>query len=89
MAPDEIYDPVHRPRHYVGKAEPFDFIQARGLNFAEGNVIKYICRWRKKGGAQDLYKAKFYVEALIKEAGKAEYLADRMSEDEIKIGGTD
>lgn len=89
MAPDETYDPIYRPAHYVGEAEPFDFIQARGLNFAEGNVIKYICRWRKKGGAQDLHKAKFYVEALLNEASKNEYLVERMSEDEIKVGGTD
>ena len=89
MAPDEMFDPIHRPRHYVGEAEPFDFITARGLNFAEGNIIKYVCRWRKKGGAQDLHKAKFYIEKLLKEAAKDEYRAGLADEEDIKVGGTD
>ena len=43
------------PKHYSQfKIEPFDFIHANGLGFAEGNVIKYVCRWREKNGVEDL-----------------------------------
>lgn len=46
--------------------QPFDVIDAFGLDFYEGNVVKYICRWRKKDGLEDLYKARNYVEEVIK-----------------------
>ena len=62
MLSDEI-----SPKHYSQfKIEPFDFIHENGLGFAEGNVIKYVCRWREKNGVQDLEKAKQYIEMLIK-----------------------
>jgi hypothetical protein len=36
----------------------------------EGNVIKYVSRWRSKGGIADLHKAKHYIDLLIEmEAG--------------------
>ena len=37
-----------------------------GLGFAEGNVVKYVCRWREKNGVEDLEKAIRYIELLIK-----------------------
>lgn len=45
--------------------QPVEFIHANALGYFEGNVIKYISRWRKKGGVADLQKAKHYVELLI------------------------
>ena len=53
------------PKHYHLKIEPWDFIYANQLSFAEGNVIKYICRWREKDGVEDLKKAKQYIDMLI------------------------
>jgi hypothetical protein len=54
------------PKHYSNlPIEPWDFIQQNKLDFFEGNVIKYICRWRAKGGADDLRKAITYIEKLI------------------------
>jgi hypothetical protein len=35
------------------------------IPYIEGNVIKYVCRWRKKNGIEDLKKAKHYLELLI------------------------
>lgn len=35
------------------------------LGFCEGNIIKYICRYKEKNGLQDLEKAKHYIEMLI------------------------
>lgn len=45
--------------------QPVEFIHANALGYFEGNVVKYISRWRKKGGVADLQKAKHYVELLI------------------------
>ena len=52
--------------HYSRLAiEPIQFIEANGLNYCEGNAVKYISRWRNKNGLEDLNKAKWYVERLI------------------------
>jgi hypothetical protein len=38
---------------------------ANDLDFCEGNVVKYITRWRDKGGVESLRKIKHYVDFLI------------------------
>ena len=50
---------------YVGDVQPIDLIIAQDLSFLEGNIVKYICRYRVKGGLEDLEKAKWYLERLI------------------------
>ena len=60
-------DIIKHPKHYIANAiEPIDFIIANKLNFCEGNVVKYISRWRLKNGVEDLKKAKQYIDFLIK-----------------------
>lgn len=61
------------PGHYKDKAiQPWDFIVSNNLGYLEGNVVKYISRWRQKGGVEDLRKAKHYIEKLIEvETGTA------------------
>ena len=39
---------------------------ANGLDFCEGNVIKYVSRWKQKGGVADLHKARQYLDFIIK-----------------------
>jgi hypothetical protein len=51
--------------HYLKKVQPWDFILANDLGFLEGNIIKYISRYKSKGGLVDLYKARHYLEKLI------------------------
>ena len=52
--------------HYRELAiQPVEFIHANGIGYMEGNVIKYVTRWRSKGGIADLHKAKHYIELLI------------------------
>ena len=52
--------------HYKNMAiQPVEYIHANGLGYFEGNVIKYVSRWRKKGGLSDLEKAKHYIQLLI------------------------
>lgn len=47
------------------KIQPTEYITANGIGFCEGNVIKYVSRWRDKGGVSDLEKARHYIEILI------------------------
>ena len=45
--------------------QPVEFIHKNNIPYIEGNVIKYISRWRDKGGIADLEKAKHYIDLLI------------------------
>lgn len=45
--------------------QPFQYIHANGIGFAEGCAIKYLSRWRAKGGVEDLRKARHFIEMLI------------------------
>jgi hypothetical protein len=45
--------------------QPVEYIYANALGYFEGNVVKYVSRWRKKNGIADLEKAKHYIELLI------------------------
>lgn len=47
------------------KIQPIEYIHANGIPFAEGCVIKYVTRWREKGGMRDLEKAKHFIELLM------------------------
>ena len=47
------------------KIQPVTYAMMNNLGFAEGNVVKYISRYKKKGGLQDLRKARHYIELLI------------------------
>ena len=52
--------------HYCGMAiQPVEFIHRNGLGFCEGAAIKYLCRWRNKGGLDDLRKARHFIDLLI------------------------
>lgn len=68
-------DVQHGGRHYKQLGiEPWDYVAANGLGFFEGNAVKYLTRWRSKGGVEDLCKAQHYIDKLIeleqsKEAG--------------------
>lgn len=52
--------------HYKDlKIQPIEYIHANNIPFAEGCAIKYLTRWRSKGGIPDLEKAKHFIELLI------------------------
>jgi hypothetical protein len=54
------------PEYYTNKPiEPIAFILANQIPYCEGNVIKYLVRWKEKGGVEDLRKAKRYIDFLI------------------------
>ena len=45
--------------------QPVEFIHRNGIGFCEGAAIKYLARWRAKGGLQDLRKARHFIDLLI------------------------
>ena len=52
--------------HYKRLAiQPVEYITANGIGYMEGNAIKYLTRWRDKGGITDLEKARHYIDLLI------------------------
>jgi hypothetical protein len=58
--------------HYKDlKIQPIEYIHANNLGYAEGNVIKYVTRWRKKDGRKDLEKARHYIDLLLELEGRA------------------
>lgn len=67
-------DAVNHPSHYTDKQiEVIDYIrdtqtQEEFVGYCLGNVIKYVSRWRKKGGVEDLKKAQVYLGWAIEKA---------------------
>lgn len=56
--------------HYKDmKIQPVEYIHKNGIGFAEGCVIKYVSRWRAKGGVEDLKKARHFLDLLIELEG--------------------
>ena len=52
--------------HYKHFHIPYEFISKNDLSFFQGNVIKYVCRYKFKNGVEDLEKIKHYCELEIK-----------------------
>jgi len=71
MTDKSIFDGVlpqeKGPKHYKRYTiQPFEFISKNELNFFQGNVIKYACRYKMKDGIKDLEKIIHYCELEIK-----------------------
>ena len=66
-----VPDMVNSPSHYQGKVECIDAIEAAldGLHgmdaMCTGNAIKYLFRWKRKGGHEDLRKARWYINRIL------------------------
>ena len=59
------------PDYYQrGNIEVTDFIIDQSMSFLEGNVVKYITRYKEKSGIEDLRKARWYLEKRIEELVK-------------------
>lgn len=61
-------DLVNHPPHYgaVNGVEPLDVMEALDLPHHLSCVLKYVWRYRRKDGLQDLKKARFYLDRFIK-----------------------
>ncbi len=75
LFPPPEADKVNHPAHYTaGKVECIDALEAatEGLTGIEAvctaNAIKYLWRWKRKGGQEDLRKARWYINRLLGDA---------------------
>lgn len=64
-------DIINKPPHYQGEVEAIDSIKAAMSyeafkGYCQGNALKYIIRYDRKNGVEDLRKAEWYINRLIK-----------------------
>jgi len=52
--------------------QPLEFITKNKLSYIQGNIIKYVTRYKDKNGVEDLQKAKHYIDLLIELEDKNE-----------------
>ena len=52
-------------RHYTSPMQHWDYVLANNIPYLEAQIIKYLTRWRKKNGLQDLEKAQHFLTKLI------------------------
>lgn len=69
---DEAFEEMERKSHkqvggdhYFNAIQPWDIIRAWDLNYWEGNIVKYVLRHKGKNKAEDLEKARHYLDYLI------------------------
>lgn len=65
--------------------QPVEYIYKNNIGYFEGNVIKYVSRWRSKNGIQDLEKAKHYIELLIEMESPKEFHPTELESLQIEI----
>jgi hypothetical protein len=73
MTSKDIFDDAFPQGRQVGGShyknmiiQPYEFIAKNELSFFQGNVVKYVCRYKNKNGVQDLQKIIHYCELEIK-----------------------
>lgn len=71
------FEPLNKQvggNHYKSlKIQPVEYILANELGWCEGNIVKYITRWRQKNGLDDVRKVIHYAEILLAEEEKKMY----------------
>ncbi len=76
-------DPVNHPAHYTGHPSGVECIDiTEHCNFCIGNAIKYLWRHDRKGGIEDLEKAKWYIDREIArlKADKSPICEDKLAD---------
>ena len=73
MTNKDMFDEVFPQDKQIGGShykffniQPYEFISKNDLSFFQGNVIKYVCRYKHKNGVEDLEKIKHYCDLEIK-----------------------
>ena len=68
MSKKKTQDIINRPAHYSQGIDTIDYIRSWEMDYVRGNIVKYVTRFPYKGTPlQDLQKAKWYIEYLIKQ----------------------
>lgn len=61
----EVINNKIKPSYYGNGIDVIEFCLRNNLTFMQGNVIKYVTRYKNKNGIEDLEKAKEYIDRLI------------------------
>ena len=65
---NSLKESINHPMHYGGENDTYEtikVIEAWEMDFIEGNILKYLRRYKKKNGLEDLQKSLWYLEYLI------------------------
>ena len=73
IIPDVLDTQIGGSHYQNYPIQPLEYTLANNLNFCQGNVVKYITRYKDKNGIEDLRKARHYVEILIEGYEKATF----------------
>lgn len=65
------------------RIQPIEYIMGNEIPFAEGCIIKYVSRWRSKGGIADLEKARHFIEMLIEQEKGSEREQGQFDNEEV------
>ena len=68
---------INRQAEITTKTFTYEFIAKNDLSFFQGNVIKYVCRYKHKNGIEDLEKIKHYCDLEIKKMKDAKKKQNR------------
>lgn len=68
----KVFDDKIIPKYYGDEIDVIKFVLTNNLDFMQGNIIKYIVRYKSKNGIEDLLKAKEYLDRLIEEEYRIE-----------------
>ena len=71
-----LMDKISPDYNQKGNIEVTDFIIDQSMSFLEGNVVKYLARYKEKSGIEDLRKARWYIDKLIDERMKTKPLKE-------------
>ena len=72
--------------HYQLAIQPIDYIMDNGLDYMQGNVIKYVTRYKNKNGIDDLRKAAHYIEMMIeREQGRHNWFNEEADTSDTNI----
>ncbi len=63
-------DMINHPSHYTKGIETIDYIKSWDMDYIEGNIIKYITRYKYKNKKEDLEKCRWYLNKLIENYNK-------------------
>jgi len=69
--------------HYQQAVQTWDFIHLNKIGYLAGNVIKYVVRYKKKNGVEDLRKARHYIDKLIEVEMEAEDREEDQAQNEV------
>lgn len=72
--------------HYSGQIQHWDYVWSNELDYFQGQITKYVTRWKKKNGMQDLRKAQHFLEKYIELVGEGSGTNDNITWVPVKTG---